>query len=255
MRNLLIGLVLFFAAQAFAATWTMEGVVSVRGVPVYGAVVTATYQSSLVATAESDSAGYYILTMPLFTPTTGSITVSYPGYAFEAIDRNNGENDVGPCPILCGNPYANLNWPMDFRAIMPPVAKHHITKSSGCSQYGSGRKNAVPLLLFAAAGLARKRRKVYNEVATQDGWTLVCDFHNIGGVTLIGIPDMLRNKIYEEVWKLQDGYGTPGFMPPQGWDWSGIRDSSAEAKDQMGNKIRWMLDEAGIKQYAVMKPA
>lgn len=37
----------------------------------------------------------------------------------------------------------------------------------------------------------------------------------------------------EEIWSLQDGYGEPGFMPPQGCDWSGIRDSSAGAVDQM----------------------
>lgn len=41
--------------------------------------------------------------------------------------------------------------------------------------------------------------------------------------------------LYELVWLLQDGYGEPGFTPPQGWDWSGIRDSSPDA-------IRSMVD-------------
>lgn len=27
-------------------------------------------------------------------------------------------------------------------------------------------------------------------------------------------------------WDLQDGYGVAGYTPAQGWDWSGIRDSS-----------------------------
>lgn len=35
------------------------------------------------------------------------------------------------------------------------------------------------------------------------------------------------------IWDLQDGYGEAGFTPVQGWDWSGIRDSSEEAKDAM----------------------
>jgi hypothetical protein len=28
------------------------------------------------------------------------------------------------------------------------------------------------------------------------------------------------------IWSMQDGYGEPGFMPEQGYDWSGIRDST-----------------------------
>jgi hypothetical protein len=31
------------------------------------------------------------------------------------------------------------------------------------------------------------------------------------------------------IWSAQDGYGTPGFVPGQGYDWSGIRDSSVGA--------------------------
>lgn len=37
----------------------------------------------------------------------------------------------------------------------------------------------------------------------------------------------------KQIWALQDGYGKPGFMPAQGWDWSGIRDSSDEALAKM----------------------
>jgi hypothetical protein len=28
------------------------------------------------------------------------------------------------------------------------------------------------------------------------------------------------------LWSMQDGYGTPGATPPQGMDWSGVRDST-----------------------------
>ena len=35
------------------------------------------------------------------------------------------------------------------------------------------------------------------------------------------------------VWNLSDGYGYPGEVPPQGYDWSGIRDSTIEAVEDM----------------------
>ncbi len=35
------------------------------------------------------------------------------------------------------------------------------------------------------------------------------------------------------IWSLQDGYGEAGYTPPQGFDWSGIRDSSPEATTAM----------------------
>lgn len=41
------------------------------------------------------------------------------------------------------------------------------------------------------------------------------------------------NKIGQRIYDLSDGYGEPGFVPPQGHDWSGIRDSSASAIDAM----------------------
>jgi hypothetical protein len=35
--------------------------------------------------------------------------------------------------------------------------------------------------------------------------------------------------LLEVIYALQDGYGEAGFIPTQGYDWSGIRDSSGEA--------------------------
>lgn len=35
------------------------------------------------------------------------------------------------------------------------------------------------------------------------------------------------------LWELQDGYGEPGYVPEQGHDWSGVRDSSLEAIEAM----------------------
>ena len=44
-------------------------------------------------------------------------------------------------------------------------------------------------------------------------------------LSLISAIDWTNRKI----WKLSDAYGPPGYVPPQGFDWSGIRDSSEEA--------------------------
>jgi hypothetical protein len=35
------------------------------------------------------------------------------------------------------------------------------------------------------------------------------------------------------IWAASDGYGAPGTVPPQGYDWSGIRDSSDAAVREM----------------------
>lgn len=39
------------------------------------------------------------------------------------------------------------------------------------------------------------------------------------------------------IWSLSDGYGEPGFIPSQGYDWSGIRDSSTTAIEAMFKAI------------------
>lgn len=43
----------------------------------------------------------------------------------------------------------------------------------------------------------------------------------------------VEGRYLTETWELQDGYGEPGVMPSQGWDWSGIRDSSPAAIKRM----------------------
>lgn len=51
-----------------------------------------------------------------------------------------------------------------------------------------------------------------------------------------------------ELYSLQDGYGQKGFVPCQGYDWSGIRDSSEKAIAEMlavaerwakENQVKW----------------
>jgi hypothetical protein len=43
-----------------------------------------------------------------------------------------------------------------------------------------------------------------------------------------GSPNLVR-----DLWANSDGYGEPGFIPEQGLDWSGIRDSSIDAIEAM----------------------
>lgn len=45
------------------------------------------------------------------------------------------------------------------------------------------------------------------------------------------------NELAYDLWSVSDGYGEPGFVPPQGYDWSGIRDSSTEAIEAMHKVI------------------
>jgi hypothetical protein len=39
--------------------------------------------------------------------------------------------------------------------------------------------------------------------------------------------------LLNRIWSLSDGYGEPGSVPAQGWDWSGIRDSTPAAVERM----------------------
>ena len=46
-----------------------------------------------------------------------------------------------------------------------------------------------------------------------------------------------------KIWKLSDGYGNKGYIPVQGHDWSGIRDSSNEAIWDMAYVALRMMGE------------
>lgn len=57
---------------------------------------------------------------------------------------------------------------------------------------------------------------------------------------LPAIRDRWMNGTTEEmltIWELSDGYGIPGYVPPQGHDWSGIRDSSPAAMMRMAEAL------------------
>lgn len=55
--------------------------------------------------------------------------------------------------------------------------------------------------------------------------------------------ESMDNDFLEELYSLSDGYGEVGYIPEQGYDWSGIRDSSNKA-------IRAMYEFCISKVYA-----
>ena len=53
------------------------------------------------------------------------------------------------------------------------------------------------------------------------------------------------NKLWAKLWPLTDAYGPQGYVPPQGYDWSGFRDSSFNAIKAMGKVIGIEFDAWG----------
>lgn len=92
------------------------------------------------------------------------------------------------------------------------------------------------------------------KIAVKDveDWHLVCLFcHWRPPNPEPELPRRVTVDIHRAVWDRQDGYGAPGFTPIQGWDWSGIRDSTPEAKAEMAAAIRERLEAEGIEELTV----
>lgn len=77
---------------------------------------------------------------------------------------------------------------------------------------------------------------------TQYKWDCGCDYMKYEDARCTKHQEMMNKihqavwvegKFLDETWALQDGYGFEGFTPSQGWDWSGIRDSSPMAIEKM----------------------
>ena len=83
------------------------------------------------------------------------------------------------------------------------------------------------------------------DLATCSDWELVCAVNHDEN----DLPHDLQNTLMTTTWRKQDGYGTPGFSPPQGWDWSAIRDSTEQAKKEMAQAIRIILCKHGITTF------
>lgn len=91
-------------------------------------------------------------------------------------------------------------------------------------------------------------RKALADIAD---WDLVCLVHE-KGEQAVNLTDQQRNDACDLAWLHQDGYGVPGYEPPQGWDWSGIRDSSPEGKANMARAIRTMLERDGVTHLDIV---
>jgi hypothetical protein len=74
--------------------------------------------------------------------------------------------------------------------------------------------------------------------------TIVCQEgcpHCAASLLLPAIHDAYFNGTAEQkaaIYALQDGYGEVGYVPEQGYDWSGVRDSSYEAIQAMYALVR-----------------
>ena len=65
------------------------------------------------------------------------------------------------------------------------------------------------------------------DVTEEGAWELV---HALWWGTDSSLSAGVVDDLCSDIWAHQDGYGEPGYTPPQGHDWSGIRDSSDDAK-------------------------
>ena len=79
----------------------------------------------------------------------------------------------------------------------------------------------------------------------QADWDLVCDFCHFSGKRRGELDERTKRLLDSAVWAKQDGYGSPGYTPCQGWDWSGIRDSSKKAVREMAKAVRRTLKACG----------
>lgn len=61
-------------------------------------------------------------------------------------------------------------------------------------------------------------------------WKAVVSLLHFHGEKRAEVSPADRKALDAMAWRLQDGYGVQGYTPVQGWDWSGIRDSSRRAK-------------------------
>jgi hypothetical protein len=67
----------------------------------------------------------------------------------------------------------------------------------------------------------------------------------------IALRRKVLNRIYPDsrawarLWRYTDAYGTPGYLPAQGHDWSGFRDSSYHAIQRMADALKITVTYTG----------
>jgi hypothetical protein len=72
----------------------------------------------------------------------------------------------------------------------------------------------------------------------------LCHWHHV----VHNLTKQQMNDAYRAVWAQSDGYGERGYIPTQGYDWSGIRDSSEESQKDMAAAARAYLAKQGITE-------
>lgn len=83
---------------------------------------------------------------------------------------------------------------------------------------------------------------------SDEDWAIACEaIRGDNGFFGRKLERIVENEILNKTWALQDGYGEPGFEPPQGWDWSGIRDSSDDAKVKIVAEVKRILRKWNIE--------
>jgi hypothetical protein len=84
---------------------------------------------------------------------------------------------------------------------------------------------------------------------TADDWDLVLYFCHWSYT--VKLPGPIIDKAYKLAWEFTDAYGAPGLIPPQGYDWSGFRDSTELSQRNSAKAIRLVLERNNIKQFEV----
>jgi hypothetical protein len=96
-----------------------------------------------------------------------------------------------------------------------------------------------------------KQEQIVNEGT--DDWDLIVKlFH--WSYEILDIPKSEVNVLYEACWRLTDAYGPLGFIPPgEGYNWSGFRDSTEDAKRNIAAYIRKWMQTRKIDSLKVKK--
>jgi len=89
-----------------------------------------------------------------------------------------------------------------------------------------------------------------NIIATDD-WNLIVNICHWSYTT--DLPEEVKKEAYKAAWHYTDAYGEMGYIPPQGYDWSGFRDSSKESNAKSANAIRVVLAYRGITEFQAEK--
>lgn len=76
---------------------------------------------------------------------------------------------------------------------------------------------------------ATRRVEKLSEISAWDLIVRLCHW----SYKVINLDRRQADAVYRAIWAESDGYGERGFIPAQGYDWSGIRDSSPAAVSRM----------------------